>query len=124
MTDHFPECYLRQPCRSNDGGEHVMQGTVAGFPVTICGLCLDDCICEQVLTAFHRGWKNGVDWYKQVALDYGNRKYEEGREVGHRETNELLYYKGVSDAKSAVAALPYWFSKDSALAAISALEKP
>ena len=26
---------------------------------------------------FHRGYRTGVDWYKDVALRYGKRKYEQ-----------------------------------------------
>ena len=40
---------------THNGKEHVMQGTVAGFPVTICGLCMDDCICDPLRKAFQRG---------------------------------------------------------------------
>jgi hypothetical protein len=48
VIEHLPECFLGEPCRSNGGGEHIPQGTVAGFPVTICGMCMYDCICERL----------------------------------------------------------------------------
>jgi hypothetical protein len=81
QSGHEPECFLAGPCRSNDGGEHIPQGTVAGFPVSICGMCMDDCICDRISKAevrgFHRGYPAGVEWYKTVTVSYGKRKYAE-----------------------------------------------
>jgi hypothetical protein len=58
--NHVEECFLAKPCRHNDG-VHVPQEYVAGFPVTICGLCMNDCICKQLLSAGARGYKSGYD---------------------------------------------------------------
>lgn len=58
---HVKECYLAEPCRSSEDGQHVMQGTVAGIPVSICGLCMSDCICWRLLKAGGRGYKEGLD---------------------------------------------------------------
>ncbi len=57
---HVEECFLAKPCRHNDG-VHVPQEYVAGFPVTICGLCMNDCICKELLSAGARGYKSGYD---------------------------------------------------------------
>lgn len=48
MSDHLPECPLFRPCRGNANGEHIPQGTIAGIPVTICGMCMHDCICPAL----------------------------------------------------------------------------
>lgn len=48
MTAHLPECPLFRPCRGNANGNHIPQGTVAGIPVTICGMCMHDCICPAL----------------------------------------------------------------------------
>lgn len=48
MSDHLPECPLFRPCRGNAKGMHIPQGTIAGIPVTICGMCMHDCICPAL----------------------------------------------------------------------------
>lgn len=48
MIEHLPECPLFRPCRGNANGMHIPQGTVAGIPVTICGMCMHDCICPAL----------------------------------------------------------------------------
>ena len=48
MTEHLPECWLYQPCRSSDGPQHAMQESIAGIPVKVCGLCMEGCICERL----------------------------------------------------------------------------
>lgn len=60
MTEHLPECPLGLPCQSGEP-EHVRQETIAGIPVTICGLCMTDCICEQLRTARDRGYSEACD---------------------------------------------------------------
>ena len=47
MSEHLPECLLGHPCQSGEP-DHVMQGTIAGIPVTLCGLCMADCICDRL----------------------------------------------------------------------------
>jgi hypothetical protein len=79
---HEPECFLGGPCRSNGGKEHVPQGTVAGFPVTICGLCMYDCICISLRAAYQRG-RDGVfgdDW-----VDSLSREFHKGYTAGYND---------------------------------------
>lgn len=73
--NHVEECFLAKPCRHNDG-VHVPQEFVGGFPVTICGLCMNDCICKELLSAGARGYKAGND-------DGYNEGYDEGYERGY-----------------------------------------
>ena len=60
MTEHLPECPLGQPCQSSEP-DHVMQGTIAGIPVTVCGLCMADCICDRLRQARDRGYSEAMD---------------------------------------------------------------
>lgn len=70
MSDHLPECPLFRPCRGNANGMHIPQGTVAGIPVTICGMCMHDCICPalractvRVLGEVREAVAEIADWY-------------------------------------------------------------
>ena len=116
--EHLPDCFLGQPCRSNGGKEHVMQGTVAGFPVTICGLCMYDCICAALRACEARV----LNEYRQQHDGISERYFQQIR-------NDAL-----DAATEAVAALPFDFPLDddhrgrihkaAALAAIAALKSP
>lgn len=77
-TAHLPECYLAKPCRSAEDGHHVSQEFVGGFPVTICGLCMSDCICSALRECESRVRLESLTYHEAI---HGERGFIAGMQA-------------------------------------------
>ena len=51
---------------------------------------------DAELSGFHRGYRAGVNWYKSVALRYGKRKFNEGREYQQKRLTNHDMHSGLA----------------------------